>query len=221
MYTTKAVERAYSVIRDRIVTGVYPSALRITEQEIADATGVSRTPVREALRRLQAEGFVSVHPNQGAIVTAWTNADLNDVLELRGLLEPYGAARAAVRIDAPGLATLRELAARQYQESTQRATGYLDRIGDLNSRFHRTLQSYSQNKRLIALLPALVEAPLVLHTFSKYGPEDLMRSAGHHVELVSALEARDPEWAASVMRSHILAAHSASRESPTEVQPAQ
>src|SRR5690348_14234701 len=131
MYTTKAVERAYSIIRERILTGVYPAALRITEQAIADATGVSRTPVREALRRLEAEGFVTVHPNQGAVVMAWTSVDINDVLELRALLEPYGAARAATRIDPAGLERLRELASRQYAESKRRSKGYIDRLGEL------------------------------------------------------------------------------------------
>ena len=63
----RAAEKAYRTVRERILRGEYPSALRITEQEIADATGVSRTPVREALRRLQAEGFVTVIANQGAL----------------------------------------------------------------------------------------------------------------------------------------------------------
>ena len=100
----RAAEKAYRTVRERILRGEYPSALRITEQEIADATGVSRTPVREALRRLQAEGFVTVIANQGAIVTEWSANDTDDVFELRALLEPYGAARAAHRITAEGIA---------------------------------------------------------------------------------------------------------------------
>ncbi len=93
----RAAEKAYSAVRERILRGIYPPALRITEQEIADSTGVSRTPVREALRRLQAEGLVTVIANQGALVTEWSPHDTDDVFELRALLEPYGAARAATR----------------------------------------------------------------------------------------------------------------------------
>ena len=59
----QAVDRAYAMVREGIVHGTYPAAVRITEQEIADALSVSRTPVREALRRLQAEGFLKVLPN--------------------------------------------------------------------------------------------------------------------------------------------------------------
>ncbi|MFM9578091.1 FCD domain-containing protein, partial [Streptomyces turgidiscabies] len=77
--------------------------------------------VREALRRLQAEGFVTVIANQGAIVTEWSANDTDDVFELRALLEPYGAARAAQRITAEGLVELRRLAQAQYDESDRRA----------------------------------------------------------------------------------------------------
>jgi DNA-binding GntR family transcriptional regulator len=207
MLATKAVEKAYVFVRERTLKGVYSSGLRITEQEIADATGVSRTPVREALRRLQAEGLLSLIPNQGAAVTNWSADTISDIFELRGLLEPYGAARAAERITPEGLAELKGLAEKQYEESVRRAPGCIKRIGDVNSRFHRALQEFSGNARLVAMLPALIDAPLVLKTFSKYEDADLVRSASHHLEIVSALAARDGVWAASVMRSHIHAAH--------------
>ena len=68
----KAVDKAYQTVRERIVRGVYPASSRITEQEVAAAAGVSRTPVREALRKLHAEGLLEFIPHQGAIVTEWT-----------------------------------------------------------------------------------------------------------------------------------------------------
>ena len=206
MQTTKAVEKAYNFVRERTLKGVYSSGIRITEQEIADATGVSRTPVREALRRLQAEGLLQLIPNQGAAVTDWSSDAVTDIFELRSLLEPYGAARAAERITAEGVEELRGLAQKQYDEAVRRAPGYLRRIGDLNSRFHRALHDYSGNGRLVAMLPALIDAPLMLKTFARYEDAELVRSAAHHLEIVSALEARDATWAASVMRSHVHAA---------------
>jgi DNA-binding GntR family transcriptional regulator len=215
----RAAELAYSTVRDRIIKGVYAGGARITEQEIADSTGVSRTPVREALRRLQAEGFVKVTANHGAIVTEWSAQDLDNVFELRALLEPYGAACAARRIGSDVVAELRRLAEAQYAESQKRAAGYLIRIRELNSAFHRLLQANSGNPRLAAMLPALMEAPLVLKTFSNYAPQDLLRSASHHLEIVSALEAHDPEWAASIMRCHILAAHTTYRNFSQSLEP--
>lgn len=215
----QAVDRVYAMVRDGIVRGTYGASIRITEQEIADALGVSRTPVREALRRLQAEGFVKVLPNVGAVVTPWTDSDTRNVFELRALLEPYGAARAAQNVTPEAISTLRRLAEEQYEESAKRREGYIERIGTLNSRFHHTLQAFSGNARLVTLLPALLEAPMMLKTFGRYDQHHLLRSASHHVELVSAMEARDSEWAASVMRSHILAAHAALRSTSEEHEP--
>src|SRR5262249_33245033 len=104
----KAVDKAYQTVRDRIVRGVYPASSRITEQEVAAVAGVSRTPVREALRKLHAEGLLEFVPHQGAIVTEWTSEDRDDVFELRALLESYGAARAARRMTSEGITELRQ-----------------------------------------------------------------------------------------------------------------
>ena len=209
----KAAQKAYRLVRERILSGAYPPSLRITEQEIADASGVSRTPVREALQRLQNEGFVRVAVNQGAVVVDWDDDDARDVFELRALLEPYGAARAASRISEDGIETLRTLATAQYRESKKRKPDYMTRIGELNSRFHRALHEFADSQRLSMLMPMLIEAPLVMRTFTKYDETELLRSASHHLELVDALEARDAEWAAAIMRAHIHAAqHSIYRQ---------
>ena len=207
----RAVEKAYRTVRDAIIEGRYPAAARITEQEVAQAAGVSRTPVREALRRLHAEGLVDFAPNQGAVVTTWSEADSEEISELRAMREAYGAQRAALRATPEQIAELRDLAERQHAECTHRAEGYLQRVGDLNSQFHRRLQEAADSARLSKTLTALIEAPLIMRTFEKYTPDDLLRSATHHLELVRALEARDGEWAASVMRSHVLAARGAMR----------
>jgi len=205
----RAVDKAYQAVKEGILAGRYPAAARITEQEVAAAAGVSRTPVREALRRLHAEGLVEFTPNQGAVVTAWTDADSDDVFVLRALLEAYSARRAALRITDEQVLELRALALEQARESSERKPGYLDRIGDLNSRFHHRIQDAAASPRLARALTALIEAPMMMKTFVKYTPEDLSRSAEHHLELVRALEAHDADWAAAVMSSHIHAARGA------------
>jgi len=207
----RAVDKAYETVKQGILTSRFPGGARVTEQEIAALSGVSRTPVREALRRLQAEGLVDFTPNFGAVVTAWTESDVDEVFQLRSLLESHGARRAAMLATPEQLATLRELAEAQFRESTQRTEGYLDRIGELNSRFHHTLQDVAASPRLTRALSALIEAPLMMRTFHKYSADDLERSAQHHLELCSALEARDADWAASVMASHVHAARGALR----------
>jgi DNA-binding GntR family transcriptional regulator len=207
----RAVDQAYQTVRDGIISGRYPPSSRITEQEIAEAAGVSRTPVREALRRLHAEGLVEFQANHGAVVTDWSDADADEVFELRAMLESHGAARAALHATPAQRQELRELAEEQHRHSLAREEGHLERIGELNSRFHRRLQEAANSPRLARALAALLEAPLIMKTFIKYRPQDLERSAVHHLELVRALEAGDPDWAASVMRSHILAGRGALR----------
>jgi len=205
----RAVDKAYETVKQGILNSRFPPGSRITEHEIAAASGVSRTPVREALRRLQAEGLVDFTPNFGAVVTAWGDSDVDEVFQLRALLESYGARRAATLARPEQLAELRRLAEEQFRESTERREGYLDRIAELNSHFHHALQAMASSPRLARALAALIEAPLMMRTFHKYSPDDLQRSAMHHLEICSALEARDGDWAASVMASHVHAARGA------------
>ncbi len=202
----RAVDKAYQAVRDGIIEGRWRPSTRITEQEVAAVAGVSRTPVREALRRLHAEGLVDFTPNQGAMVTTWGAEDADEIFELRALLESHGAARAALRATPEQIAELRDLAERQYAESVRRDDGFLERIGDLNNQFHRKMQEAAASARLSRTLASLLEAPLIMKTFLNYTEDDLQRSAAHHLELVRALERRDAEWASSVMRSHVLAA---------------
>jgi DNA-binding GntR family transcriptional regulator len=154
---------------------------------------------------------VEFQANHGAVVTDWSDTDANEVFELRAMLESHGAARAAVNATPAQRQELRELAEEQHRHSVERGEGHLERIGELNSRFHRRLQEAANSPRLARALAALLEAPLIMKTFLKYRPQDLERSAVHHLELVRAIESGDPDWAASVMRSHILAARGALR----------
>lgn len=207
----RAVDKAYGTVKEGILSGRFPGGSRVTEQDIAAAAGVSRTPVREALRRLHAEGLVEFTPNLGAVVTVWKDSDADEIFELRAMLESYGARRAALVATEEQLRALRALAEEQCRECRQRGPGFLARVGELNARFHRSLQEAAASPRLSRALAALIEAPLMMKTFEKYTPDDLERSAAHHLELCSALEARDPDWADAVMRAHVHAARGALR----------
>ena len=201
----RAAERAYSIVRDGILGGRYLAGSHLTEHELARVVGVSRTPIREALRRLDAEGLVQFEPNHGAVVAQFQREDAEEIFELRGLLEPISARRAAERATPATIAELRLLAEQQILESSQRSGDYIARIGGLNDKFHRLVQAAAGSARLARTLAGLIEAPLILKTFSQFTPAELMRSADQHLELVQAFEVRDPVWAHSIMRAHILA----------------
>lgn len=201
-----AAARAYSYIRSCILSGEFAPGARLLETEVAVFAGVSRTPVREAFRRLDAEGLVHMRPRTGALVRSWSAEDVEDMFSLRAVLEARAVERAAVRITPAQLAEASALA----QEMAALAQGGdpQDRhlIGELNSRFHRLLVDSAESSRLQSMMTQVADVPLSLRTINRYDEAALGRSMQHHLEIVAALEKRDPEWAASVMRSHILAA---------------
>lgn len=205
----RSPEHVYLAIREQILTGRRSGGEWLREEELAVALSVSRTPVREALRRLAAEGLVQHERNRGARVASWSASDLDEIFSLRSALEPWASALAA----ASGAARTEELAslAEQMDRAAEGPAPDYDKITRLNNAFHRLVVEASGNRRLATMLMALVDVPLVWRTFSHYSPEALRRSLAHHHELVDALRAGDAEWAESVMRSHVRAAWSTVR----------
>lgn len=202
--TGRAAERAYLAIRGQILSGDRAAGAWLREDDLAAAIGVSRTPVREALRRLAAEGLVTHERNRGVRVQSWSAPDLEEIYALRTVLEPWGSALAAARgvVDTD---ELEQLAARMDRAAASDPADLVE-ITRLNNRFHRRILEGSGNTRLVSLVASIVEVPLVSHTFSLYSPETLRRSLAHHHEIALALRAGDPAWAESVMRSHVRSA---------------
>ncbi len=207
-----AVERAYALIRDSIIAGRYRSGDHLRSEELAAAAGLSRTPVREALRRLHSEGLVDFRTNYGAYVTGWTADDLDEVFGLRAVLESFAARLAAATMTAAQVDRVAELAAETSAEATARTPGFLERFAAANSALHGEIVGATHSRRLSAMIGTVIEMPLVMRTLSYYSDEELLRSASHHRELVAAFRARDPDWAGSVMRSHVHAAHDVMRK---------
>lgn len=202
----RAVDHAYSLIREGILTGRHQPGERLGEAELAELTQTSRTPVREALRQLEMEGLVEVLPHRGARVAEWTAADLEEIYDLRTMLEAFAAERAASRIEPKDVDRMSELCELMDEASRPGATQDLDRVAELNAEFHGLVRTAAASTRLVTMLNAVVQLPLVVRTFHRYSTEDLARSCAHHRELVAALRAGDGLWAQSVMRSHVLAA---------------
>jgi len=203
----RAADMAYRLLRERILQGSLAPGDSLGETELAASLDLSRTPVRDALRRLQVEGLVSQEPNHGARVSDWS-ADVAELYEIRMLLEGHAAGRAATRLKPDELDRLEELCDEMEAERDAAGERHVDRIADLNAEFHRISLSAAGSARLSLLTGTVIELPLVLRTFRRYSGKDLARSFAHHRELVDAFRAGDPSWAESVMRSHISAARS-------------
>ncbi|HLV72374.1 MAG TPA: GntR family transcriptional regulator [Vulgatibacteraceae bacterium] len=202
----RAVDRVYTRLRADILDGVHPPGARLGEAEIAEATGSSRTPVREALRRLEVEGLVEILPHRGARVPDWTPEDLEEIYDLRMLLEGAAARRAASRIEAGDADRLEELCDLIEGAAASGGAQDLDRVAELNAEFHGIIRAAAASGRLVSMLNSVTQLPLVMRTFHRYSPDDLARSSAHHRELVAAMRAGDGLWAESVTRAHVLAA---------------
>ena len=202
-----ASHRAYQEIRRRISSGEYHAGLRLREEELSSVIGVSRTPIREALRRLDAEGVVVNVPNRGAHVASWSDSELTDIFEMRALLECYAAKRASVRMPTDSIEEMVGLAdAMDACLEDLPADETYARIAELNNEFHQLIMVAAGSPLLRTLTTATVQVPLVHRTFQRYSRRGLERSFAHHRELIEAFRVRDGVWAESVMRSHILAA---------------
>jgi DNA-binding GntR family transcriptional regulator len=196
-----ATSLAYSTIREQILNGELAGGQRLREDELATMIGVSRTPVREALRSLAAEGLLLYERNRGMRVESWTLKDLEEVHGLRMLLEPYATALAATsgQLDIVQLARLAD----EMDEAVLAPRPDINRITEINNEFHDTIMEGSGNQRLRMLVNSIIQVPTVRRTFAQYTPEDLRRSAAHHRELVESLRSGDAVWAESVMRLHM------------------
>lgn len=206
---------AYQLIREQILSGHRVGGDWLREGELADTLGVSRTPVREALRRLTAEGLVRYERNRGVQVQDWSQRDLDEIFSLRAVLEPWGCSLAATagKVD---VAFLDDLATQMDKVAPGGRPTDVDKLTDLNNLFHRTILEGAENSRLSSVISSVIQVPLVWRTFTRYTPEALQRSLAHHHELVAALTAQDPDWSESVMRSHVKAAWHSLRTADSE-----
>ena len=195
--------RTVAAVRELILRGDFPAGARLGEVELAERLGVSRTPVREALGRLAAEGLVEIVPNRGARVPSWTVAELEGVFDLRTALEPRLTALAVPRAGHADIAALGELAEAMVAVGAPGPDQDLDAIVPLNREFHGRLVALADQPAMASALAGAIHAPIVLRNFHTYDAASLRRSLAHHVEIVAAVRAGDPTWAQAVMTAHI------------------
>jgi DNA-binding GntR family transcriptional regulator len=198
-----SAERALHALRELILGGELTPGVRLGEVELAERLGVSRTPVREALSRLAAEGLVEIQPNRGARVATWTVAELEGVFDLRLSLEPQLTAFAVPQAAPADVEELADLAHRMVEVGSPGPRQDLDALVPLNRAFHDRLVALAAHPTLATALAAAIHPPIVRRNFHAYDAESLRRSLAHHVEIVAALRAGDPGWAQAVMTAHI------------------
>ncbi|MCX4819854.1 GntR family transcriptional regulator [Streptomyces sp. NBC_01142] len=195
-----------TAIRDDIVSGVFDRGSRLAEEQLARRYGVSRVPVREALRTLESEGFVTTRRHAGACVAEPTEQEAADLLEIRMLLEPLGAARAAQRRTEAHLKVLRGLV-RLGQERARRGQG--EDLRSLGAWFHETLAQASGSPGLTALLTQLRHKIAWMYAVEQ--PAHPVESWAEHGAIVDAVARGDGERARALTALHAERAAAAHR----------
>jgi DNA-binding GntR family transcriptional regulator len=201
-----AADQAYAYVRQRVISGDFAAGMRLTEWQIADALGTSRTPVREAMRRLVGDGILRFQPNHGTFVGSYSAKEIGELFELRALLESEVAGAAARSISADQIERLKALQDRIEEQGADIGRANIERIGGLNREFHRIIAQASDSPRMVGMLTNAIEAPVVQQTFARYTAAQLQRSFHHHRELIDAFSARDSAWARDTMSCHVRAA---------------
>ncbi len=194
-------ERIVEFVKDSITSGRLKPGEKVAEQEIAKSLGISRTPIREAFRQLESEGFITVIPRKGAFVTPITAKDVREFYEIKSLLEGYAAKEACRKFtdkDIKKLKTLNEQMARCVEKKSGDVRGFLK----LDNQFHEVFMSACHNEKLCKMAHQIVEQFGRFRAAALSVPGRMRTSIKQHKEIVQAFEDRDAGLAERLVREN-------------------
>lgn len=196
-------DQVYDRLVDAILSGKLETGAALNVAEIADDLKVSPSPVRDAIARLVSEGLAANHPNRRTTVTRFTERDVREILKVREILECGAARLAAEKIDAAGIARLRDTAARcaaLYGDVSRKKE-----MLDLDNEFHLQIADAAGN---LTLKEEIVRCKrrVILMQWMKMVPHVMGKAYAGHLEVIAALERRDADAAERMMRDHIVEA---------------
>ncbi|UGY92652.1 GntR family transcriptional regulator [Streptomyces gobiensis] len=204
-----AAERVYGYVKQALLERHFEGGALLTEGELAEAVGVSRTPVREALLRLEVEGLIKLYPKKGALVLPVSTREIADVVETRLLVEEHAARHAAAAPAAPAAAALIEqLTELLEQQRAQAEAGELADVAVTDRCFHAAIVKSTGNEILSRLYDQLRDRQLrmgvaVMHAH----PERIAKNIAEHTEILEAIRAGDREAAADAVHRHVSSVH--------------
>lgn len=195
-----AAERVYAHVKQAVLDRRYEGGTLLTEGGLAEAVGVSRTPVREALLRLEAEGLLRLYPKKGALVLPVSVQEIDDVVETRLLVEEH-AARRAVPADPRLITRLQELLDEQRRYA---AEGDLAAVAKSDRCFHAEIVRSAGNRILDRLYDQLRDRQLRMGVAVMHArPDRIAKNIAEHAEILQALRTADSDAAAAAVRRHV------------------
>lgn len=193
--------RVFHTIRENILSGKYSTDEELKEKTIGEELGVSRTPVREALRQLELEGLVTIIPNKGAYVVGISQKDIKDIYEIRRRLEGLCAGWAALNITKEQLDELEE---NIFLSDFHAAKGNAEQVVELDNRFHEILYTASGSRELRHVLSDFHHYVQRVRKITLAMSERAGESIGEHRKIVEALKKHDSQMAEELAHEHIL-----------------
>lgn len=194
-------DEVFNTLRERILKGTLKPGERLMEIHLADQLGVSRTPIREAIRMLELEGLVKMVPRKGALVAKISREDLQDVLEVRKALDTLAVKLACERITAEEIARLKE--AEEYFEKKFK-DGDATEIAEADVALHDVIQAASKNKRLKSMISNLAER-IYRYRFEyiKQQSDGGKTLIDEHRQIIKCIETRNIEESIKAIEIHI------------------
>ena len=193
-------QKVYRALKTEIIKGSLKPGTKLSEGKIAEQMGVSRTPVREALKELAAEGFVKMNPNQAVVVSNASVEDVQEVLQIRGVLEGLAARLATKTINEEEIKELEK-----YQKQMEYYTKKDDVLAfsEMDAEFHELILNICGNNRLIQIRKNLSDQAHRYRIRSLSVPGRLKYSLKEHQEIVEALKRKNSEQADRLSQKHI------------------
>ncbi len=192
--------RVFQAIREKILSGEYKHGLELRETALASEMGVSRTPVREALRQLELEGLVKIIPNKGASVVGITAEDMEDIYAMRSLLEGLCARLAVERISREQFDKLEEIA---YLTDFHVKKGNLEKLFELDNQFHEVLYEASGSRMLKHVLSDFHHYVERVRKASLLSPGRSQLFNEEHKAILEAIREKDKEKAERLANAHM------------------
>lgn len=196
-------EKIADKIRADIIKGVYKNGERLVEPKLAKNLGISRTPIREALRQLESEGFIEIVPRRGAIVKELTIKDIDDLYAIKANLEGLAARQAVLKISEEQIETLININ-KKFRDIAEKQPHLTDEYLKDNIDFHNVFIAASDNEKLIDILDGLAKNFQRLKSMLVSDSGRAAMAVVEHKKIIDAFVSKDPDLAERSVRDHII-----------------
>ncbi|MFN2098466.1 GntR family transcriptional regulator [Altererythrobacter sp. MF3-039] len=196
-------DHSYNEIRRQILEGELKPGAPLKERDLCAQMGISRTPIREALRRLVADGLAEMQPRRSIVVSSYSAKELAEIFELGSILETHVAGLAAEKATPEDVENLRLMLQEMQELLDNEPSDVAAAYARFDQQFHDGIAKAARNDRIAQMLRQTVSLRWLASLMRRYSKDDFQRSLSHHKQIVDAIAARDPSGAREEMATHV------------------